>query len=117
MFFLVPLSDPRTMQMSSTIESPLKDLEKTLFLGFQMAFLEIEEEVSEFETKQILMETLRSLPGWKAEWASPDRGKNLLYLNCGDTYIVLDATNLIQTIRFIWNGALQENTHPEKLEY
>jgi hypothetical protein len=88
------------------------ELAKTFFLSILSDLSTVEETLTDFEVKQLILGGLKKIPNMDVEWGEMDRfGKSTLLIKQNNNLLVVEATPLINTIRFLWND-YQENNKP-----
>ncbi len=81
-----------------------KEIEKTFYLSLLDELRGIEDELSDFEVKQLIGKSLSLVPGIKVEWGNSEQfGPTTLLLKKEDTLLVIEASPLVYTIRILWN--------------
>jgi hypothetical protein len=86
------------------------ELAKTFFLSILNDLSVVEEELSDFEVKQLILSGLSKIPGMEVEWGEMDRfGKSTLLIKQDKSLLVVEATPLIGTIRLLWNDYQAKN--------
>lgn len=67
----------------------------------------IEDDLSDFEIKQLVLRALQKVPEMDVEWGEADRfGKSTLLIKKGQSLLVVESTALINTIRVLWSEYL-----------
>ncbi|TGN17981.1 hypothetical protein [Leptospira idonii] len=91
-----------------------EELAKTFFLSILQDLSQVEEHLSDFEVKQLILSGLKRIPDMEVEWGESDRfGKSTLLLKVKSNLLVIEATPLIHTIRILWNEYKSKNKETE----
>mgnify|MGYP001569443513 CR=1 FL=1 len=86
------------------------EIAKTFFLSILSDLSSVEEELSDFEVKQLILGGLKKIPSMDVEWGEADRfGKSTLLIKKDANLLVIEATPLINTIRVLWNDYQNKN--------
>jgi len=81
-----------------------EEIAKTFFLSTLYDLSKIQDKLSDFEVKQIILSGMQKIPDMDVEWGETDRfGKSTLLLKYKSNLLVIEATPLINTIRILWN--------------
>ncbi len=97
--------------MSSDSETNWQnEIAKTFFLSILSDLSTVEESLSDFEVKQLILSGLKKIPGMEVEWGEMDRfGKSTLLIKQDSNLLVVEASPLIATIRILWNDYQSKN--------
>lgn len=86
------------------------EIAKTFFLSILSDLSEVQETLTDFEVKQLILGGLKKIPGMEVEWGEMDRfGKSTLLIKQNSNLLVIEATPLISTIRVLWNDYQSKN--------
>lgn len=90
--------------MSPEYEALGLEIDKTFYLSLLNELREIEDELSDFEVKQLIFKCLSLVPGISVEWGDSEQfGPTTLLLRKQNTLLVIEASPLVYTIRILWN--------------
>ncbi|MCZ8156223.1 MAG: hypothetical protein O9264_08915 [Leptospira sp.] len=86
------------------------EIAKTFFLSILSDLSAVEETLTDFEVKQLILGGLKKIPNMDVEWGEMDRfGKSTLLIKQDSNLLVIEATPLINTIRVLWNDYQSKN--------
>ncbi|MCU0823749.1 MAG: hypothetical protein MUF77_03820 [Leptospira sp.] len=96
-------------------DSKRAELKEEIATIFFLSILEdlssVEEHLSDFEVKQLILRALEKNPNLDVEWGEMDRfGRSTLLVKYQDNLLLIEASPLINTIRILWNEYLRKTT-------
>ncbi|MCZ8341936.1 MAG: hypothetical protein O9301_02810 [Leptospira sp.] len=88
-----------------------EEIAKIFFLSILEDLSSVEEHLSDFEVKQLILRALEKNPNLDVEWGEMDRfGRSTLLVKYQENLLLIEASPLINTIRILWNEYYRKTT-------
>jgi len=89
---------------------PLEELKTTIFHNMMQRLSKEKEELTEFEIKSIIFESINSFSAFEVKWGKPVKfGKNRILIHYQNRIAILDLNLLIHFIKDVWKNYLNKN--------